>query len=180
MATEGGGWTLVWSYTFTRYSDFGNPGNAVTPFPTWPASGVISVPRSTRIPLSETQYDAMEFSLWKDIGSEFLIKSNINNWISCKPSPDGNLVTFVDGDIKCKVVKRVSPNCNHIGAPNILKATETYGPSMILSPGNKQYYYFEGNTASYVQRYPAHHPCGTSNQNQEKGVSSPHGNIFIR
>ena len=170
----------MWSYSFTKYSDFGNPGNAVTPFPTWPASGVISVPRSTRIPLSETQYDAMDFLLWKDIGSEFLIKSNINNWISCKPSTDGNLVTYVDGSINCKVAKYESPNCNTKPAPYKLEATETYGPSLITFPENKQYYYFEGNTVSNVQRYPVHDPCGTSNQNHKSGVSNPHGNIFIR
>ena len=177
MVNEGGGWTLVWSYTFTRYSDFSSPGNAVTPFPTWPASS-IGVPRSKTIPLSETQYNAMEFSLWKDIGNELLIKSNINNWISCKPGPDGSLVTFVDGDISCKIVKRISPICN--SAPNALKATEAYGPSLISSTKNKQYYYFEGNTASNVEKYPAHDPCGTSNQNHRHKVNNPHGNIFIR
>ncbi|KAJ7376723.1 hypothetical protein OS493_033348, partial [Desmophyllum pertusum] len=31
--TDGGGWTLVWSYTFTVYSNFTSPENAVTRVP---------------------------------------------------------------------------------------------------------------------------------------------------
>ena len=42
---------------------------------------------STTIPLNENQREAMEFSWWSSIGSEFLVKSNINNWLAC--SPDG-------------------------------------------------------------------------------------------
>ena len=37
--TDGGGWTLVWSYSFTAYSSFMSPTNAVTPRPSWTASG---------------------------------------------------------------------------------------------------------------------------------------------
>ena len=37
--TDGGGWTLVWSYTFTDYSSFTSSKNAVTPRPTWTFSG---------------------------------------------------------------------------------------------------------------------------------------------
>ena len=42
-------------------------------------------PVSTEIPLSGTQPRAMEFSWWQQIGLEFLVKSNINNWIACTP-----------------------------------------------------------------------------------------------
>ena len=33
METASGGWTLVWSYGFTDYENFNNPGNAVLPIP---------------------------------------------------------------------------------------------------------------------------------------------------
>ena len=36
--TDGGGWTLVWSYTFTAYSSFTSNANAVIPRPTWRAN----------------------------------------------------------------------------------------------------------------------------------------------
>ena len=176
MITDGGGWTLVWAYTFTKYSDFGNPRNAVTPIPTWSVSGT-GVPNSTTIPLSETDYQAMEFSLWKNLGNDFLIKSNINNWISCKPKT-GSLVLFRDGSIQCKIVKYKTSNCRQNSAPDRFRATDSYGPSLILSKENKQYYYFEGNKVQ--QKYPVHDPCGTSNQNHVQGVTNPHGNIFIR
>lgn len=39
---------------------------------------------STTVPLSETHYEAMDFALWRSIGKETLIKSNIINWIACK------------------------------------------------------------------------------------------------
>ena len=45
---------------------------------------------STTIPLNENRREAMEFSWWSLIGSEFLVKSNINNWLAC--SPDGKFI----------------------------------------------------------------------------------------
>ena len=86
--TDGGGWTLVWSYTFTAYSSFTSGANAVTPRPTWTA-GNANTRVSTTVPLSERHYEAMNFALWRSIGKEFLIKSNINNWI-WKPSDAEN------------------------------------------------------------------------------------------
>ena len=76
--TDGGGWTLVWSYTFTDYSSFTSNKNAVTPRPTWTFSAA-NIRVSTTVPLSETHYEAMDFALWRTIGNQVLIKSNINN-----------------------------------------------------------------------------------------------------
>ncbi len=42
--------------------------------PTWDASG--DAPRSTDPPLSEAPFGAVEFSLWKEIGEEFLLTSS--------------------------------------------------------------------------------------------------------
>jgi len=36
--TDGGGWILTWSYTFTSYSSFDRRANVVTPHPSWTAS----------------------------------------------------------------------------------------------------------------------------------------------
>ena len=83
METDGGGWALVWSYTFTNYGNFGPPSNAVVPRPTWPAVGPhVNVLVSTTPPLNETDFNAMDFLLWKQFGNEILIKSNINNRIT--------------------------------------------------------------------------------------------------
>ena len=79
METRGGGWTLIYSYTFTNYRNMNSGGNAVTPVPNWPAS--VTVPVSTTPPLSESIRGAVDYNLWKHIGREILIKSNINHWL---------------------------------------------------------------------------------------------------
>ena len=48
QTTEGGGWTLVYSYRFTDPKHFNHGSNAVTPRPSWPSDG--DVPVSKTIP----------------------------------------------------------------------------------------------------------------------------------
>jgi len=168
--TDGGGWTLVWSYTFTAYTNFDSSANAVTPRPSWTASGA-NTRVSTTVPLSETHYEAMNFPLWRTIGKEFLVKSNINNWIACKEGT-GDLVQLKEGSITCRVVKQISKRCAGV-VPNFVRLYSR-GPS--LSRGS-HYYYFDGDTSN---NWPTHDPCGTNGANQLKDVSYPHGNIFVR
>ena len=170
--TEGGGWTLVWSYTFTAYSSFTSRANAVTPRPTWTASNA-NTRVSTTVPLSETHYEAMNFALWRTIGKEFLIKSNINNWIACKEG-SGSLVMQKVGFLSCKLIKQilVSEQCAGV-VPNYIRM---YRPGPVLFSGNL-YYYFDGSTS---ENWPTHDPCGRNQANQVKGVVNPHGNIFVR
>ena len=44
MNTDGGGWTLVWSYTFNSYGHFTDTSNAVTPRPNWLVHPAVDVP----------------------------------------------------------------------------------------------------------------------------------------
>ncbi|KAL9960235.1 hypothetical protein ACROYT_G033666 [Oculina patagonica] len=81
MDTNGGGWTLVWSYTFTDYGHFTTNSNAITPRPNWPMYPEVDVPILTTPPLNETDYNAMNFLQWKQLGRQVLMKSNINNWL---------------------------------------------------------------------------------------------------
>ena len=168
--TDGGGWTLVYSYTFTAYSRFTSDANAVTPRPSWKASGA-NVPVSTTAPLSERDYEAMKFPLWGTIGKDFLIKSNINNWIACKEGT-GSLVRQKAGSITCKLVKQVSKQCAGVVPKRF--SQRSYGPYLASS---SLYYYFDGNTHNSV---PVHDPCGKDRANQLNGVTNPHGNIFVR
>ncbi len=168
--TDGGGWTLVWSYTFTAYSSFSSGANAVIPRPTWTASDA-NTRVSTTVPLSETHYEAMDFALWRTIGKEFLIKSNINNWIACKEGT-GSMVQQKAGSISCRLVKQVSEQCAGV-VPNSLTLYK-YGPFISES---SIYYYFDGNAGT---NWPVHDPCGKTQANQLKGVANPHGNIFVR
>ena len=89
METDGGGWNLVYSYTFTDYDHFMEDSNAVTPKPDW-RNREGSVPISITPSFNESHYAAMSFNLWKFLGREMLIKSNINNWIACLPG-EGSL-----------------------------------------------------------------------------------------
>ncbi|XP_031574838.1 uncharacterized protein LOC116308531 [Actinia tenebrosa] len=176
MTTDGGGWTLVYSYTFTRYSSFRTPANAVTPIPNWPVnrSPSGSVPQSTKTPLSESSRSAMDFSLWKKIGKEFLIKSNISNWVACVEGT-GNFVNWVAGSLTCRVVKAITLPCTTI-APNTLGFG---GCGPILKKDDKLQYFFEGRTDLC---WPVHDPCGTSpsSSNHKTNVANPGGAVYIR
>ena len=167
--TDRGGWTLVWSYTFTAYSSFTSGANAVTPRPTWKASSA-HTRVSTTVPLSETHYEAMTFALWRTIGKETLIKSNINNWIVCKEGSD-SIVRQKAGSISCKLVKQVSKQCAAV--PKSINFSSD-GPYLNL---NSHFYYFDGDTNG---DWPTHDPCGNNQARQLKGVANPHGNIFVR
>lgn len=168
MKTEAGGWTLVYSYTFTNYNNFGAWGNAVTPRPNWKTGG--DVPVSTQAPTSETDYNAMDFKIWRKIGHEFMVKSNINHWISCKDGA-GSLVEWKAGTISCHVIKNVASKCLD-NAPTAIKFYGG-GPDLV---SRREYYYFEGQTR---REWPTHDPCGNNQKNQLTGVANPHGNIYV-
>ena len=177
MDTNGGGWTLVWSYSFTNYTHFNDDSNAITPSPNWPAKNEVNVPVSTISPLNETDYNAMNFSLWKKLGRQFLIKSNINNWLLCQPVT-GSLVDWQKGDVNCTITKYVADPGESASAPSKFSPNIDHGP-MFHSSGrwDSNFYYFNGYTGKY---WPTHDPCGRNGPNQKKNVLDPHGNIFIR
>ncbi|XP_020605319.1 uncharacterized protein LOC110044139 [Orbicella faveolata] len=180
--TDGGGWTLVYSYTFTNYPKFLDGSNAVTPRPSWPANG--DVPLSKKTPLRETQLGAMNFDLWKQIGQEFMVKSNINHWITCKEGT-GSLVDCRAGTLDCQVVKNIAPTCHNVAPDEIRiltkESSEDFGPHLYYSKSStylKTYYYWESSTKS--PNWPTHDPCGQNGLSHVKDVMNPRGNIFIR
>ena len=72
--------------------------NAITPRTNWPIwfDRYMHVPVSTTPSLNETEYNAVNFSLWKKLGRQILIKSNTNNWLVCDPG-NGRMVDWQDG-----------------------------------------------------------------------------------
>ena len=100
MGLKGGGWTLVWSYKFSKFDTFNSIINRVYPVPKGftTQGGYSETP-----PTSETDYKAMNYSLWVKIGSSFLLKSNINNQLCCRPNNNGNIATRTSGYISCSV-----------------------------------------------------------------------------
>ena len=178
METDGGGWTLVWSYSFTNYSHFNSKSNAITLRPNWPVRSEVDVPISITPPLNETDYKAMNFSLWKQLGRQVLIKSNINNWLVCHPG-SGSLVDWQEGDVNCTIIKHVT-DPSHEVVPSKFSPDQQnrYGPLFYVSERSRGfYYYFDGYTGKH---WPTHDPLGTNKPNQKKNVPDPHGNIFIR
>ena len=169
----GGGWTLVYSYTFTNYSSFMSDSNAITPFPNWPASDA-NVPISTTPPCNESSRGALQWYDWKDIGEEFMVKSNINHWIVCQPS-GGSIVTNKDGSLSCQNIKNVATACSGV-VPNEIYWLSR-GPRLCKSLLHMYYYNFNGGTDN---NWPAHDPCGNRGQNHKKGVSNPGGQIYLR
>jgi hypothetical protein len=173
MTTEGGGWTLVWSYGFTNYQSFKSLNNAVTPRPSWGISS--GTPVSTTPPSSPTMHGALAFPLWKHLGSEVLVTSTINQWIKCTPGA-GSLVTLTAGSVSCQVVKIVSTLCTTV-APTYFD-TSLSGPALEVGTGvSSAFYYFDGNTSNY---WPTHDPCGSNQANQVPGIPDPGGAIYIR
>ena len=72
----------------------------------------------------------MDYQLWQSIGEEFLIKSNINDWIFCKPNDvnGGSIVRAVHGDISCVNIKNVATcqGANHMKFPGRATADHVY------------------------------------------------------
>ena len=170
MQTRGGAWTLVYSYIFTNYNSFGSRSNAVTPRPNWPASSA-NVPISTTPPLNESSLGAVDWNIWKDIGKDFMVKSNINDWIVCQLK-GGSILTKKGGSLSCQNIKNVATACSGV-APN-----KMYWLSRGLSLyASSCYYYFDGDTRS---SWPIHDPCGKLEENHKKGVSNPGGQIYLR
>ena len=167
----------MWSYTFTNYASFSNNSNAITRRPNWPAKLQVNVPISINPPLNETNYNAMNFSQWRQLGRQVLIKSNINNWLVCHPGT-GSLVDWQGGSVSCQIVERVTDTCKSVPAPSTFDPITGFGPIFYLTgPWNSTYYYFDGNTGN---NWPTHDPCGTNRANHLKNVADPHGNNFIR
>ena len=175
MDTDNGGWTLVWSYTFTRPGLFQDPYNAVTPIPNWPSSNT-NVPRSTTPPAKEYSSGALDFNLWKLIGKQFLIKSNINHWLSCSPGT-GSLVDWKVGNIQCNNIKNIAPDasCQNT-APDQFSTSNPSGP-ILQTSGSSMFYYFDGDTNG---NWPIHDPCSSNQAKQKNGVVSAGGQIYVR
>ncbi|CAH1782010.1 unnamed protein product [Owenia fusiformis] len=174
MDTDDGGWSLVWTYTFTNYANFNSDSNAVTPRPSWDDTGYTkaNTPASTSPPLSETQLGALEFAKWKQIGREFMIKSNINQWIACTPNI-GSFVDWENGSLNCRVVKVVATKCTDV-VPTRISFWRPKGPVLRASD---VFYFFDTNKGS---NWPAHDPCGVYGENHINDVANPRGNVFIR
>ncbi|MGH1342823.1 MAG: fibrinogen-like YCDxxxxGGGW domain-containing protein [Nannocystales bacterium] len=171
MTSAGGGWTLVYSYGFTDFSQFNSGTNAVDVVPTWRVAPDDSVPTSTNVPLSLEESGAMEFSLWRELGSAFLVRTNISNSVACEEA-SGSLVQIIDGGIDCTMVDAITPSCTDI-VPSTIEAWAG-GLSVFWED---HYYYWDASQGSH---WPTHDPCGVNQANHLQDVEDPRGAILLR
>jgi hypothetical protein len=178
QTTAGGGWTLVWVYSFTNYGNFMTGSNAVTPQPTWGGpSGAGTTPMSTTTPTSRTGTGALDFAKWASLGDEVMATSDINHWVKCQPGT-GSVVTKTDGSLTCQMVKTV-PNVCLTTVPSWWGTNSAAGPGFFrTSDAYSTYYFYEGYTGTAT--WPTHDPCGTNQTNELDGVTNPRGQLWIR
>ena len=177
MMTGPGGWTLVWSYRFTDYSNFDSSSNAVEPIPSWSPSNT-NVQISQGAPTSPDDHGAMKFALWAHIGRHFMVRSNINNEIQCTPT-SGSLVEEKPGHVHCSLKNDVVQNGCVLAPGQHVFSLEFLQTGPLLKPlGENGYLYFwDGNT---ILHWPTHSPCATFPANHDPGVSNPGGQLYLR
>jgi hypothetical protein len=176
MTTAGGGWTLVWVYGFTDYASFGNGDNAVTPRPTWGVPAAGGTPTSTTVPTAPTTQGALDYASWSALGANFLVKSNINQWLQCAPGT-GSLVTATPGSVTCSIVKVVANACNNVVPAYLTVDLVAFGLLVSGFDPFSTFYYWEGSTIT--ANWPTHDPCGNNAQNQVMNVAQPYGSVYL-
>jgi hypothetical protein len=180
QTTAGGGWTLVWVYSFTNYNSFMSASNAVTPQPTWGGpTGAGTTPTSTMTPTSPTTTGALDFAKWASLGDEAMATSDINHWVKCQPG-SGSVVTMTDGSLTCQMVKTVPDMCLTT-VPSWWGTNSAAGPGFFrTSDAYSTYYFYEGYTGTTSGTWPTHDPCGMNQANQVDDAPNPHGQLWIR
>jgi hypothetical protein len=122
---------------------------------------------------------ALDFPRWTSIGSDFLVTSNINQWITCQPGT-GSLVDKVEGTITCQLIKVVATACTSV-VPTFYSATlDPSAVGLFAKPNmvGTTYYFWEGYTST--GNWPTHDPCGANGVNQVPDVPDPRGQIYLR
>ena len=122
------------------------------------------VPVSSTPSSNETDYNAVNFSLWKKLGRQILIKSNINNWLVSDPG-NGSVVNWQDGDINCMIIKYVTNTCKETSAPSFFGSGLGFGPIFFIH----SCYYNSNNLTEYD--WPVSDPCGKGELDQDFAFS---------
>lgn len=183
QTTAGGGWTLVYSYTFSDYEHYNERTNFLVPKPNWMPWKERKP--STTPPRSETDHNAMDFKLWKKLGTEFILKSNINNWYTCSDGT-GSLVYWRIGTIHCKLLKNLTGKCGDVVPDRIFPEFYSVGPNFYNSHVGDQVfpwsiYFLKVTSRNDPGGFPVFNPCGHYVEYPGiAGVSYPHGSIYIR
>ena len=120
----------------------------------------------------------MTFDWWKEIGEDFLVKSNINHWISCLPS-GGSLVTLTAGAISCNVVKNIVTGVCENNAPYELVISPSLAPYVLPSLRKASGVYYHFDTLTHAN-WPCSDPCASTSTNHLSNVQQKTGAVYIR
>ena len=164
--------SLTFSCRYNNPTDFKNANNYLTPSPDW-SFKPSNLPVSTTPPLNETELSSIAFDLWTEIGSEFLIKNNINNWVHCTPN-GGSLVDMRTGPMVCNVTKIIVEGVCEDKVPFMF---EKHSPAVGLFSLSGLYYYLYTKGQS---SWSVSDPCGATGENHLKSVPNPAGWIYLR
>lgn len=74
-------------------------------------------PLSTTLPSDLSQNAAMNFSLWKTLGTEVFLQSDQVNWYICRDG-SGSILHWKDGSIACRVAKSLVDKCKNVALEN--------------------------------------------------------------
>ena len=152
---------------------FSDRRNFMSPSPNWlwkPTNP--DLPISTTPPHDESELGSVDFELWKEFGTDILIKSTVTNHLMCTEN-GGSFVNLRSGPISCNVTKVVVEG----PCENVVPFTfEKHGHLLALDSTAGAYYEFDTG-----ERYwPISDPCGRSGLNQLTDVENPGGWLFVR
>jgi len=192
MATLDGGWTLVYRYSI---QDLKSGNSTIFPVPDWLKDDKDDNTKiSKKAPQGPHENGAVDFKLWRLIGKEMLIKSNIKDWIYCRPDDETNeifpephtysgIITF---KMKCQVVgDRSSKGCQKSG-PDTLVWTVA-GPTLYSVFKEQKTVIFRRTHPSIYHQWTAkllpqwlQEPCGSAKLKHLKHIKNPYGAIYLR
>ena len=160
-------------FRWMNYNNFVDGSNCIAPSPSWSFSTKAASVSNT-IPLSENQTGALDFPNWIEFGEDFLVKSNINNWVRCSPN-GGSLAGYKHGSVKCEIVKVMVPGvCEDVVPHILLLPSAWYGPALFAKDF---YYYFDVSSAT---NWPVADPCGSRGTNHLPNIPDPSGWLYLR
>ncbi len=170
--TDGGGWTLVWGYGFTRTEGFTTAENAVTPSPGWPLGGV-DVPTSDVAPAAPGERGAILWDRWEALGTEFLHAQALTGSLACTPLVEagGSLATGVEGGVDCR---RLDAGGGCEGLLPTWVFFWDHGPGL---SGENLFVYLDGSVSG---SWPTHDPCGRGQAPTRPAYLEAPGMVYLR
>ena len=150
--------------------------NALTPKPTWSFTSIDPVPTSAIPPSDLQQYGALDFPLLQTIGEEFMVKSNVNNWIACLPG-SGSFSGWVQGSITCRMINSITSTCADLPTGQYEMGFTSRGP--LVRRSNNPYYIMYFWDSSTDEFWPANDPCSANEPNHIPDLMLK-GQIWLR